>query len=156
MDEKMIARFWRKVERGDGCWNWRAGITKAGYGQMQRGRRGEGMLLAHRVSWELHRGAIPDGLFVCHHCDNRRCVRPTHLFLGTAADNNADMRAKGRARDVGPRGTAARSAKLNDAQVLYVRFALSDGRRGCELARELGVTQALISAIKLRRIWTHI
>ena len=91
-------RFWPKVQKSEGCWFWIAGGDGPdGYGRIREGRAGSRFLLAHRVAWELTYGPIPDGLFVCHHCDNRRCVRPDHLFLGTADDNNKDMQRKGRA-----------------------------------------------------------
>ena len=100
----LVERFWAKVDRsGPGpehrpelgpCWQWTASRTRAGYGKfsIRRGCFEE----SHRVSWRLHSGPIPDGLWVLHHCDNPPCVRPSHLFLGTNADNVADMLAKGR------------------------------------------------------------
>jgi hypothetical protein len=90
MDE---AKFWAKVRKAAGCWEWIADRTAKGYGRKRWGSR---VVLAHRLSWELANGPIPAGLSVCHHCDNPPCVRPSHLFLGTARENVRDMVQKGR------------------------------------------------------------
>ena len=89
-------RFWDKVTMGDGCWEWTGTRHSWGYGLL--GGRRKVHLRAHRVSWEIHFGPIPAGLYILHHCDNPRCVRPDHLFLGTHRDNMADMVKKGRWR----------------------------------------------------------
>lgn len=88
------ARFWAYVQPSTGCWQWNGPMREQdGYGFFTLGGR---RLSAHRVSWELHHGSIPDGFYICHHCDNPPCVRPDHLFLGTVRDNVDDMIAKGR------------------------------------------------------------
>jgi hypothetical protein len=87
------ARFWAKVEKSDGCWTF-APARPNDYGSFYRYRGAK--VKAHRYSWELHFGPIPDGLDVCHHCDNPPCVRPDHLFLGTHQDNMRDLQQKGR------------------------------------------------------------
>lgn len=91
--------FWDQVEKLEGedsCWEWRGRRRGRGYGYLPKPLEGGTETAAHRAAWELEIGPIPDGLFVCHHCDNPPCVRPTHLFLGTNADNMRDMVAKGR------------------------------------------------------------
>jgi hypothetical protein len=89
-------RFWDRVEKSDGCWIWRAGTKNSGYGVFAP-THGD-VHMAHRYSWFLHFGPVPDGMLVCHTCDTKLCVRPDHLFLGTPQANMEDMRQKGRAR----------------------------------------------------------
>ncbi len=120
-------RFWAKVTKGEGCWEWQGAPSANGYGMI----KAEGKYIgAHRYSWELYKGAIPDGLFVCHACDNRRCVRPDHLFLGTNQDNQLDALAKGRIKtgveshghlQPHPCGEENPNAKLTDAKVREIR-----------------------------------
>lgn len=91
----LAERLWSRVTKGSDCWEWTARVNDNGYGYVSFDYQKH---YAHRVSWELTYGQIPHGLCVLHRCDNRRCVRPEHLFLGTRADNQEDMRVKGRAR----------------------------------------------------------
>lgn len=92
----LIPRFWEKVQKSDGCWVWTGATMKSrgGYGAFNVGEHR--VKYAHRFSWEIHNGPIPDRMFICHHCDNPKCVRPDHLFLGDHWDNMADATFKGR------------------------------------------------------------
>jgi hypothetical protein len=141
-------RFWAKVATGDGCWLWTGARDHKGYGVLRRGRK-YSHARAHRVSYELHHGPIPDGLFVCHTCDNPPCVNPDHLFLGTNAENTADRHRKGR----DARGTRNGLAKLTEAEV---RAILADPRTQTAIARDYGVNPVTIHYIKVGRNWAHL
>lgn len=99
----MALRFWQRVERGPNCWLWSGGTNERGYGKISDDNRRPAY--AHRISWEMTNGPIPEGLYVCHHCDNPRCVNPSHLFLGTQKDNLRDMSTKGRGNRYNARKT---------------------------------------------------
>lgn len=147
--------FWERVDRsGSGCWNWTRGKIGSGYGtfRIERNRP----MLAHRRAWELTRGGIPDGMFVLHHCDNRTCVRPDHLFLGTHLENARDRASKGRNGRNGVPGEQHYAARLTDALVLELRRKWRNGERICEIAREHGLTQIHVSMIVHERIWKHL
>jgi hypothetical protein len=88
-------RFWARVSKGDGCWEWQGSVGSHGYGQLSSSPPNKRMLTTHRLSWELHHGEVPDGLMVLHHCDNKQCVRPDHLYVGTHSDNLRDMWQRG-------------------------------------------------------------
>lgn len=140
-------RFWRKVKKTQGCWEWQGCLFK-GYGVFQLGR-GVGTVLAHRFSFKLAFGTIPKDFMICHKCDNRRCVRPDHLFAGTAIDNNRDMFNKKRHQH-GERGSMS---KLTEKQVRYIRLS---EKRNRDIARELNISESCISQIRNHKAWTHI
>lgn len=94
-------KFWARVAKADGCWVWTGAKDKNGYGTFSPSAA-TGQLRAHRVSWQIHRGTIPTGMSVCHHCDNPECTNPEHLFVGTNKDNMEDKIRKGRVVGRGP------------------------------------------------------
>lgn len=102
LTESLKRRFEEKFEKTAGCWGWSGCKTKKGYGQIGAGGRRGKVLYAHRVAYMLHKGDIPDGLDVCHECDNPSCVNPDHLFVGTRKVNMEDAAKKGRMSS-GPR-----------------------------------------------------
>lgn len=160
-------RFWVKVEKTEGCWEWRGAISGHGwpYGHIRSEAPVRTMLKAHRVSWELHFGPIPDGLLVCHHCDNTLCVRPDHLFLGTSKHNTQDMIRKGRhgkpVRQKRPHGNAGernRGNRITAKDVIAIRqmFAAGTHTRK-ELAGMFGlISHSAISNIVTFKNWKHI
>lgn len=149
-------RFWKRVTiaRADACWPWCGGGGPDEYGRVGIGGDKGKALLAHRVSWEMHNGAIPSGLHVLHRCDNRRCVNPSHLFLGTNADNMADKVAKGRHRS--PTGQSNGQAKLSADDVTRIRFRYAEGESQLQIAKSVGVSQTLVSAIVRRKLWADV
>jgi hypothetical protein len=140
--------------RSSGCWEWTAARFDTGYGAISyKGKT----RYAHRVSYSEFVGAIPNGMLVCHHCDNPACVNPQHLFLGTSADNMSDKVAKGRS----VRGEKSSNSKLTELEARLIKKFLKRnppmrGQRGgpCGfLARWFGVTQTAISLIHAGKNW---
>lgn len=180
--EPLSVRFWKHIEKTEGCWLWTGTRSSYGYGVIgcvkERGGR---TLRTHRVSWELHFGPIPDGLYVCHRCDNPPCANPAHLFLGTNSDNSNDKVVKGRtpkgdkngaythpeSRPFGdrngsrrhpearPRGSAYRSAKLTEATARAILDSFASGDTKAALARRYGVSETLIYNVVTGRNWRH-
>lgn len=150
-------RFWHHVSPGapEECWLWRGATMRNGYGQMSVGAHTPG---AHRVSWEIHFGPIPDGMFVCHRCDTRNCVNPHHLFLGTHSDNMRDMAEKGRAtqRPIPLRGEDSPHAKFKNQDILLIREMAAQGIVQRVIAEQFGTSQQVIANIVNRRRWAHV
>ena len=143
-------RFWAKVKKSDGCWEWQAACFYDGYGQIKiKGMRRH----AHRVSFEFANGKIPKGLLCLHHCDNKKCVRPDHLFLGTYADNVKDMISKNRARYVTVYGEHNGRHRLKAWQVLQIREAYQRGESVQFLHKKYHTSTSNISFIGLKRGW---
>lgn len=144
-------RFASKVAPANagGCTLWKACLGADGYGQISVDNR---VVKAHRYSWELANGTIPPGMCVCHHCDVRACVNPDHLFIGTKADNNADMAAKNRARGGGPKGSRHGMAKLTEASALEI-FGATGTQQA--IGERYGVSHTTVGRIKNGRKWMH-
>jgi hypothetical protein len=157
-----LTRFWEHVQKSDkpnGCWEWqgaKTGKDTTGYG-IFHGQYNH-LTLAHRFSYELHKGPIPEGLFVCHTCDNRGCVNPDHLFLGTPAENAQDAAQKGRMSVLtkGHPGELNNTTKLTESDVLAIRARRANGESPSKLASEYGVARSTIYAIVTRKTWCHI
>ena len=138
-------RFWRHVKKTRGCWLWVGARIKGRNGELRYGSIGGGgqgvsARCAHRVSWEIHFGVIPNGMYVLHKCDEPACVRPDHLFLGTVADNNHDRDVKGRQKT--PCGEAHWNAKLRDQVVATIRqLYKSTSITQRQLARQYGISE---------------
>jgi hypothetical protein len=142
------ASFLSYVEKRNGCWLWDGDIKPTGYGQAAyQGKK----VNAHRVSYMLFKGPIPDGMHVMHQCDVRNCVNPDHLSLGTHLDNMRDMVAKGRRR--GPARAEMPWRKLSEDDV---RKILVSTEPGTVLAAKYGVTKGAIYAIRNGVTWKDI
>lgn len=160
-DAATVARFWAKVDRSggsDACWPWLANRRRRGYGSFKiasgrhgpRGGRRWATKLAHRASWSIAFGRIPDTMHVLHRCDNPPCVNPAHLFLGTALDNIRDRHAKH--RDARQQGESHGAAKLTAAQVEEIRAARASQS---EIAARFGLEPSHVSRIRRGKSWAH-
>lgn len=147
----IVPRFWAWVDKKgpDECWSWIGNLESTGYGRIYyQGKTRK----AHRLSWELHYGTIPDGMFVCHHCDNPACVNPAHLFLGKPADNSNDMVSKGRAASGEKHGTC----KLKEVDIPTIRQMAAAGLTYTEIGKRYEVAYGVISRAVRCETWKHV
>lgn len=147
-------RFWRKVSKTEQCWIWTGNRRPNGYGAIQEGAKGSRTLSAHRLSYEMHCGPIPDHHVVMHTCDNPSCVRPDHLLVGTYQENMDDMWAKGRGRPAVNLGEASGRAKLTDERVRFIRANPRMGHK--EIADLWGLSPNAVRGVRIGRTWKHI
>lgn len=138
-------RFWEKVDKQDGgCWIWNGSTHHFGHGSFRDEHRRT--TRAHRWAWKATHGPIPDGMCVCHHCDNPPCVNPEHLFLGTIADNNMDAAEKGRL-------VIPRAGKLTPDAVVAIRNSTETTHI---VAKRYGVSLRMVQLVRTRRVWKHV
>ncbi len=141
IDESVVARFWKKVNKRsqDGCWEWTGAKNSKGYGQVRIA--GE-LFYVHRLSWIWHMGTIPPNMCILHYCDNRVCANPLHLFIGTPADNTRDMLLKERS-----------NAKLLIREVRGIRRLLKTSLSHQSIAEMFGVNRCTIGDIYRGTSW---
>jgi len=152
-------RFWKKVKirKPHECWEWSGWLNRYGYYAIRlesiRGHWVKNINIeAHRICYFLVHGFLPIDMFVCHECDNKKCVNPTHLFLGTPMDNMVDKIRKGNQT----RGDDTRSAKLTTQDVREIQILLKDGFRKNDIASAYGVTGGCILFIEQGKTWKHV
>lgn len=161
-------RFWLRVDKSGDCWIWIGPKTGHGYGQFQSNKK---RYKAHRYAWELENGPIPIGLEACHRCDNPACVRPSHIFLATHAENMRDCSRKGRngmqryperssLRNVDTRvqvrGEQQGNAKLTADKVRAIRQMRADGVMTSVIAANMGIATSTVQRIVRRADWKHV
>lgn len=151
--------FYDRVSISDKCWIWEGSKhIQFGYGVLKFGGRKGKLLLAHRISYEIHTGEIPHGYCVLHKCDNPPCVNPNHLFIGTRTDNALDKVSKGRQSFTpGVKGSKSPNAKLTDGDVLFIRSTYSPRKVSADtLAKKFGISKRAVLRIIHRVTWNHI
>jgi hypothetical protein len=145
-------KFWSRVDKSGDCWLWTGRKNGYGYGRFAND------LMAHRVSYSLANGSVPEGMHVLHHCDNRLCVNPQHLYAGTDKDNAHDKVQRGRCPKVNPkvRGEGNGSAKLTETQVKEILSLHKSGLSNVSISHKYGVYQANIARIVNGELWKHV
>lgn len=143
--EELEARFWGGFEKRGDCWIWIKTLNHNGYGTVKSN------LFAHRFSYEIHFGKIPEGLFVLHKCDTPSCVNPEHLFIGTIGDNNRDKKEKNR----DPKGSRHWNTHLSESDADEIRTMVRSGVPQREIGIKFGIHQSTVSNIKTMTTWKH-
>jgi hypothetical protein len=145
-----IDEFWKRVDKTDGCWTWTGNGTGDGYGRMFLAKGN--VIRSNRASWIIHFGEIPEGMCVCHHCDNKICVRPDHLFLGTDLDNKRDMFIKKKHAHTTRHG----SAKLGAVEVVSIKRLYSKGWKSPAIAERFSVDKSTILRVLRGESWRNL
>lgn len=153
-----VERFWGSCipEPNSGCWIWEKALTGTGYGLFRAGSMRDGTrrcVTASRYSCELAHGKIPDGMQALHKCDNKLCVNPDHLYIGTRSDNANDAFARGRKIPHRLLGLANPKTKITEDDVRTIR---SSSERSADLARRYGLSKTQVGHIRARKSWAHV
>lgn len=154
VDRHLIRRFWGKADkREDGCWEWQSAKMPKGYGIFTVLLEGKYVgVLAHRMAWLITYSDVPTELYVCHKCDNPKCVRPEHLFLGTHADNLGDQKAKGRSRF----GSKHHGAKVTEEDVKDMFALREQGLTHKQIAEKYNMSRPNVTVILNGRTWQNV
>ena len=147
--DRLQKSFEEKVIRKEGCWDWKGAKGPNGYLNIRYNQK---KIMAHRASWILYKGEIPEGIHVLHKCDNRRCTNPEHLFLGTEKDNAIDRQEKNR----GQKGITHNKCKLSEDNVREIKILLKLGVSCEKISKKFCVTNGTIWFIKSGITWKHI
>jgi hypothetical protein len=147
--------FYTKFQKvSSGCWEWIAGLNNKGYGLYYINQE---KIYAHRYSYIIHKGVIPEKMCVLHKCDNTICINPSHLWLGTQSENMKDAAKKGRMDKIKKnKGEDVKNSVLTNEKVKEIKIKLKNGEIGVKLAKEYGVTKTTIYQIKHGKWWKHI
>jgi hypothetical protein len=146
-------RFWSKINKDteSGCYEWKGNLDKNEYGRFKVNYKD---VRAHRFSYELHHGEIPEGMLVLHSCDNPKCVNPNHLSIGTHKENMLDRNNKN--RQYKPKGSLHHNSKLTEEKVLIIKSKLISGEKEVDIAKEFNVSKRTIEHIKSGYSWSHV
>ena len=145
-----LEQFYERINKTETCWLWTGTVANNGRGVFKINNK---LKQAHRISYEVHFGEIPQGLLVCHKCDNGLCVNPEHLFLGTQQDNINDCVNKNR----NAKGSKNWNTKLNEEKVKMIRTAdFSERGSKAKISRELGISQTALNYVISGKNWGHI
>lgn len=145
-------RLLEKIEKTKYCWNWKGFRRPDGYGQISEGGRQGKSLLCHRVSWEIFRRKIPKDIFVLHTCDNRKCVNPKHLYLGTQLDNMRDAKKRNRI----PKGEKRWNSKLCEKDIHKIKEIRNRGFSFIKIGNIFNVSKETVRSIIMGRTWSHL